>query len=62
MKTGQLVSTIPYGNQNPWREKHKRNVISRYAQFTLNYNKHLVIIALPRWQVMSVLIMRILIL
>lgn len=32
-------STIPYGNQNPWREKHKRNVISRYAQFTLNYSK-----------------------
>lgn len=30
---------IPYGNQNPWREKHKRNVINRYAQFTLNYNK-----------------------
>jgi TonB-linked SusC/RagA family outer membrane protein len=34
-----LGATIPYGNQNPWREKHKRNVISRYAQFTLNYNK-----------------------
>jgi TonB-linked SusC/RagA family outer membrane protein len=32
-------ATVPYGNQNPWREKHKRNVISRYAQFTLNYNK-----------------------
>lgn len=29
----------PYGNQNPWREKHKRNVINRYAQFQLNYNK-----------------------
>ena len=34
-------STIPYGNQNPWREKHKRNVISRYAQFTLNYSKQI---------------------
>jgi TonB-linked SusC/RagA family outer membrane protein len=33
------VGAIPYGNQNPWREKHKRNVITRYAQFTLNYNK-----------------------
>jgi TonB-linked SusC/RagA family outer membrane protein len=32
-------STIPYGNQNPWREKHKRNVTNRYAQFSLNYNK-----------------------
>jgi TonB-linked SusC/RagA family outer membrane protein len=28
-----------YGNQNPWRERHKRNVISRYAQFQLNYSK-----------------------
>jgi TonB-linked SusC/RagA family outer membrane protein len=28
-----------FGNQNPWREKHKRNVISRFAQFQLNYNK-----------------------
>jgi TonB-linked SusC/RagA family outer membrane protein len=34
-------STVQYGNQNPWREKHKRNVISRYAQFQLNYNKQL---------------------
>ncbi|MEI9946127.1 MAG: TonB-dependent receptor [Chitinophagaceae bacterium] len=34
-------STIPYGNQNPWREKHKRNVISRYAQATLSYNKQI---------------------
>lgn len=28
-----------FGNQNPWRERHKRNVISRYGQFQLNYNK-----------------------
>ncbi len=34
-------STVPYGNQNPWREKHKRNVVSRYAQFQLNYAKQL---------------------
>lgn len=26
-----------FGNQNPWRERHKRNVISRYAQFQLAY-------------------------
>jgi len=28
-----------FGNQNPWRERHKRNVISRYAQFQLSYNR-----------------------
>jgi TonB-linked SusC/RagA family outer membrane protein len=27
-----------FGNQNPWRERHKRNVISRYGQFQLSYN------------------------
>lgn len=32
-------STVPYGNQNPWREKHKRNVINRYFQFLLSYSK-----------------------
>ncbi|MBW8687472.1 SusC/RagA family TonB-linked outer membrane protein [Chitinophaga rhizophila] len=26
-----------FGNQNPWRERHKRNVISRYAQFQMSY-------------------------
>jgi TonB-linked SusC/RagA family outer membrane protein len=31
----------PYGNQNPWRERHKRNVISRYAQVQLNYAKQI---------------------
>ena len=36
-----VPGSIPYGNQNPWREKHKRNVISRYAQFTLNYSKQI---------------------
>jgi len=29
----------PYGNQNPWREIHKRNVISRFSQFQLSYAK-----------------------
>ncbi len=28
-----------WGNQNPWRERHKRNVVSRFAQFQLNYKK-----------------------
>jgi TonB-linked SusC/RagA family outer membrane protein len=36
----QIYETSPgYGNQNPWRERHKRNVVSRFAQIQLNYNK-----------------------
>ncbi|WP_223816183.1 SusC/RagA family TonB-linked outer membrane protein [Adhaeribacter rhizoryzae] len=27
------------GNQNPWRERRKRNIIDRFAQFQLTYNK-----------------------
>lgn len=30
-----------FGNQNPWRERHKRNVISRFAQLQLNYSKQI---------------------
>lgn len=30
-----------YGNQNPWRERHKRNVIAKFTQFQLNYNKQI---------------------
>src|SRR5690606_30161788 len=30
-----------FGNQNPWREKHKRNVVSRVAQFQLSYDKQI---------------------
>ncbi|HLR38549.1 MAG TPA: SusC/RagA family TonB-linked outer membrane protein, partial [Chitinophagaceae bacterium] len=30
-----------YGNPNPWREKHKRNVRSRYAQLRASYEKQL---------------------
>lgn len=42
--TGKYLDRDPasgalYGNQNPWRERHKRNVVSRYAQFQLNYSK-----------------------
>lgn len=36
---GTYETSPGYGNQNPWREKHKRNVTSRFAQFQLNYNK-----------------------
>lgn len=28
-----------YGNQNPWREKHKRNIFARFAQLQANYSK-----------------------
>ncbi len=28
-----------FGNQNPWREKHKRNIVSRFSQFQLTYDK-----------------------
>ncbi|MBK1441357.1 TonB-dependent receptor [Parapedobacter sp. ISTM3] len=28
-----------FGNQNPWREKHKRNIVARFAQFQLSYDK-----------------------
>lgn len=28
-----------FGNQNPWREKHKRNIVSRFSQFQLAYDK-----------------------
>ena len=28
-----------FGNQNPWRERHKRNIYQRFGQFSLNYNK-----------------------
>jgi TonB-linked SusC/RagA family outer membrane protein len=27
------------GNQNPWRERRKRNTVDRFAQFQLSYNK-----------------------
>jgi TonB-linked SusC/RagA family outer membrane protein len=27
------------GNQNPWRERRKRNIVDRFSQFQLTYNK-----------------------
>ncbi|WP_432714884.1 SusC/RagA family TonB-linked outer membrane protein, partial [Pedobacter sp.] len=30
-----------YGNQNPWRETHKRNVVAQFKQFQLNYAKQI---------------------
>lgn len=36
-----LTGGTPYGNLNPWRERHKRNVIARYGQFQLAYNKQI---------------------
>jgi len=35
------IGGAPYGNQNPWREIHKNNIVSRFAQFQLNYTKQL---------------------
>jgi TonB-linked SusC/RagA family outer membrane protein len=32
---------ITGGNQNPWREKHKRNVFSRFGQVQANYSKQI---------------------
>lgn len=41
--TGQYNDRSPngnlYGNQNPWRERHKRNIESKFAQVQLNYSK-----------------------
>lgn len=28
-----------WGNQNPWREKHKRNVVNRFQQIQMSYDK-----------------------
>lgn len=30
-----------WGNQNPWREKHKRNVVDRFQQIQISYDKKL---------------------
>jgi TonB-linked SusC/RagA family outer membrane protein len=37
--TDKYYTEPGFGNQNPWRERHKRNVISRYAQFQLSFNR-----------------------
>ncbi|MXV50995.1 SusC/RagA family TonB-linked outer membrane protein [Pedobacter sp. HMF7647] len=43
--TGKYNDRAPngalYGNQNPWREKHKRNVISEFSQLQVSYAKQL---------------------
>jgi TonB-linked SusC/RagA family outer membrane protein len=39
-QTNDTYETQPsWGNQNPWRGQQKRDVISRYSQFQLNYKK-----------------------
>ncbi len=39
-KTNDTYNVVPGGgNQNPWRERRKRNVVDRFAQFQLNYSK-----------------------
>jgi TonB-linked SusC/RagA family outer membrane protein len=37
--TDSYLAQPGYGNQNPWRERHKRNITSRFAQLQLSYNK-----------------------
>ena len=38
--TTQTYETLPsYGNQNPFRERHRRNVIDRFGQLQAIYNK-----------------------
>lgn len=37
--TDTYITQPSWGNQNPWRERRKRNVVDRFAQFQLNYNK-----------------------
>jgi len=39
--TDTYVSNPGYGNQNPFKERHKRNVVTRFAQFQLNYSKQI---------------------
>jgi TonB-dependent SusC/RagA subfamily outer membrane receptor len=39
LATQTYYTQTGWGNQNPWRERHKRNVVSRFGQFQLNYNK-----------------------
>ncbi|MBF9252830.1 TonB-dependent receptor [Pontibacter sp. 172403-2] len=37
--TDTYTTDPAWGNQNPWRERRKRNIVDRFAQFQLNYNK-----------------------
>jgi TonB-linked SusC/RagA family outer membrane protein len=37
--TGEYETRPEWGNQNPWRERRKRNTIDQVAQFQLNYSK-----------------------
>lgn len=39
-ETGIYDTQPSYGNQNPWRYRTGRDVISRYMQYQLNYNKN----------------------
>jgi TonB-linked SusC/RagA family outer membrane protein len=37
--TDTYLTEPGFGNQNPWRERRKRNILDRFAQFQLTYNK-----------------------
>ncbi|MCH7408273.1 TonB-dependent receptor [Belliella sp. DSM 111904] len=38
-ETDTYLTRPEWGNQNPWRERRKRNIQERVAQFQLDYNK-----------------------
>jgi TonB-linked SusC/RagA family outer membrane protein len=38
--TGEYETRPEWGNQNPWRERRKRNTVDRVTQFQLNYGKN----------------------
>jgi len=38
--TGEYETRPEWGNQNPWRERRKRNTIDRVSQFQINYGKN----------------------
>ncbi len=37
--TNAYETNAGFGNQNPWRETHRRNIFQRFGQVSLNYNK-----------------------
>jgi TonB-linked SusC/RagA family outer membrane protein len=39
--TDSYITNSSWGNQNPWRERRKRNIVDRFAQLQLSYNKRI---------------------
>ncbi|MDN3668520.1 TonB-dependent receptor [Echinicola jeungdonensis] len=38
--TDSYITRPELGNQNPWRERRKQNIVDRVGQFQINYNKN----------------------